>query len=57
MRCSGSRYLKLLCLLLGIVLLGGCGKKGPLYRPEAATAPDNSGMQVVAPTVTPYGNH
>ena len=50
MQRFGSRYLKPLCLLLGIVVLGGCGKKGPLYLPDAAAAPDRTGVQAVAPT-------
>lgn len=54
MRRFGSRYLKPLCLLLGIALLGGCGKKGPLYRPDA-TAPDKTGMQAVSPAALQPG--
>jgi predicted small lipoprotein YifL len=49
MRCFGSRYLKPLCLLLGIVVLGGCGKKGPLYLPDETAAPDKTGTQAVSP--------
>jgi predicted small lipoprotein YifL len=55
MRRFGSRYLKPLCLLLGIVVLGGCGKKGPLYLPDETTAPDKTGTQVVSPTATQPG--
>lgn len=55
MRCSGSRYLKLLCLVLGMAVLAGCGKKGPLYRPDASAAPDMTGAQAVATTATPSG--
>ncbi|MBI3777500.1 MAG: hypothetical protein HY274_01045 [Gammaproteobacteria bacterium] len=36
---SGPRYIVLLCVLLGIVAVGGCGKKGPLYLPDDAGAP------------------
>lgn len=53
MRCFGSRYIKLLCLVLGIAVLAGCGKKGPLYRPDAGAAPDKTGAQAVATTATP----
>jgi predicted small lipoprotein YifL len=52
MRCFGSRYLKPLCLLLGIAVLGGCGKKGPLYLPDAGVAPDKTVAQAVATTAT-----
>lgn len=52
MRRFGSRYLKPLCLLLGIVVLGGCGKKGPLYLPDAGAAPDKSAVHSVAPAAT-----
>jgi predicted small lipoprotein YifL len=55
MRCFGSRYLKLLCLVLGMAVLAGCGKKGPLYRPDASAAPDKAGAQVAALTATPAG--
>ncbi len=55
MRRFGSRYLKLLCLLLGIVVLGGCGKKGPLYLPDAGVAPDKTGAQAVTPAATQPG--
>jgi len=55
MRCLGSRYLKLLCLVLGMAVLAGCGKKGPLYRPDASAAPDMAGAQAVATTATPAG--
>lgn len=55
MRRSGSRYLKLLCLVLGMAVLAGCGKKGPLYRPDAGAAPDMTGTQAVATTATPSG--
>lgn len=55
MRRFGSRYLKPLCLLLGIALLGGCGKKGPLYLPDAGAAPDKTGARAVAPTATQPG--
>jgi predicted small lipoprotein YifL len=42
-----------LCLLLlGIAVLAGCGKKGPLYRPDAAAAPDSTAVQAVALTAT-----
>jgi predicted small lipoprotein YifL len=30
-RCSGA----LIALLLGAILLGGCGQKGPLYLPQS----------------------
>ena len=50
MRRFGSRYLKPLCLLLGIVALCGCGKKGPLYLPDATAVPDKTGAQAVNPT-------
>ncbi|MEW6330391.1 MAG: lipoprotein [Pseudomonadota bacterium] len=50
MRRFGSRYLKLLWLLLGVVVLHGCGKKGPLYLPDAGTAPDKPAAHSVAPT-------
>lgn len=53
MRRFGSRYIKLLCLVLGIAVLAGCGKKGPLYRPDAGAAPDKTGAQAVATTATP----
>jgi predicted small lipoprotein YifL len=52
MRCFGSRYLKLLCLLLGVVVLHGCGKKGPLYLPDAGTAPYKSVERSAVPTAT-----
>jgi len=52
MRRFGSRYLMPLWLLLGIVVLAGCGKKGPLYRPDASAATDKAGVQAAAPTVT-----
>lgn len=55
MRCFGSRYLKLLCLLLGMAVLAGCGKKGPLYRPDASAVPDMTGARAVATTATPSG--
>lgn len=55
MRCFGSRYLKIWCLLLGIAVLGGCGKKGPLYLPDEAVAPDKTGAQAVVPAATPPG--
>jgi predicted small lipoprotein YifL len=55
MRRFGSRYLKPLCLLLGIVVLGGCGKKGPLYLPDASAAPDKAGAQAVVLTATQPG--
>ncbi len=38
MSYPGSRYLVLLCILLGIAAAGGCGKKGPLYLPDDAGA-------------------
>jgi predicted small lipoprotein YifL len=44
-----------LCLLFGIVVLGGCGKKGPLYRPDATAAPDKAGAQAVVLTATQPG--
>ena len=50
MRRFGSRYIKPLCLLLGIVALCGCGKKGPLYLPDETVAPDKTGTQAVNPT-------
>lgn len=50
MRRFGSRYLKLLCLVLGMAVLAGCGKKGPLYRPDASAAPDKAVAQAVATT-------
>ena len=55
MWCFGSRYLKLLCLLLGVVVLAGCGKKGPLYLPDAGVAPDKTGAQAMATTATQPG--
>lgn len=55
MRRFGSRHLVPLCLLLGIVALGGCGKKGPLYLPDEAVTPDKTGAQAVAPTATQPG--
>jgi predicted small lipoprotein YifL len=55
MRCFGSRYLKLLCLVLGMAVLAGCGKKGPLYRPDASAAPVMTGAQAVTTTATPSG--
>ncbi len=48
MRRFIPRYLMPLCLLFGIVVLGGCGKKGPLYLPDATAAPDKAGAQAVA---------
>jgi predicted small lipoprotein YifL len=53
MRRFGSRCLKPLCLLLGIAALAGCGKKGPLYRPDAAATPDRIAVLAVAPTAAP----
>jgi predicted small lipoprotein YifL len=41
-----------LCLLFGIVVLCGCGKKGPLYLPDASAALDRTGVQAVAPAAT-----
>ncbi len=55
MRRFGSRYIMPLCLLLGIVALGGCGKKGPLYLPDETVAPDKTGTQTVKPTTTQPG--
>ncbi|HSW51807.1 MAG TPA: lipoprotein [Sulfuricaulis sp.] len=55
MRRFGSRYIKLLCLVLGIAVLTGCGKKGPLYRPDASAAPDMTGARAVATTATQSG--
>ena len=52
MRRFGSRYIKLLCLVLGMAVLAGCGKKGPLYRPDAGAAPDRIGVQAAALTAT-----
>ncbi|BAV32984.1 hypothetical protein SCL_0662 [Sulfuricaulis limicola] len=53
MRRFGWRWLVPLCLLLGIVALGGCGKKGPLYLPDEAAAPDKTREQAVVPAATP----
>jgi predicted small lipoprotein YifL len=55
MRRFGSRYIKPLCLLIGIVALCGCGKKGPLYLPDATAASDKTGMQAVSPAATQPG--
>lgn len=55
MRRFGSQYLKPLCLALGIVVLGGCGKKGPLYLPDAGAEPDKTAAQTAAPAATPPG--
>jgi predicted small lipoprotein YifL len=46
---SGPRYIVLLCALLGIVAVGGCGKKGPLYLPDDASASRKTGGQVTMP--------
>ena len=53
MRRFVPRYLMPLYLLLGIVALCGCGKKGPLYLPDEAAAPDKTGTQAVSPVPQP----
>jgi predicted small lipoprotein YifL len=55
MQRFGSRYFKPLCLVLGIVVLGGCGKRGPLYLPDTGAAPDKAGTQTVVPAATQPG--
>ncbi|GAB4508871.1 MAG: hypothetical protein Tsb0026_08150 [Sulfuricaulis sp.] len=49
MRRFGSRYIKPLCLVLGVVALCGCGKKGPLYLPDDVAAPTKTDEQAVSP--------
>ncbi|MEK7717456.1 MAG: lipoprotein [Pseudomonadota bacterium] len=39
----------MLCALLSIVAVCGCGKKGPLYLPDDAGASEKTGGQVTMP--------
>ncbi len=49
---SGPRYIVLLCTLLAVVAVGGCGKKGPLYLPDDAGASGKTGGPVTAPAAS-----
>jgi len=46
---SGPWYIVLLCALLAVVAVGGCGKKGPLYLPDDAGASGKTGGPVTMP--------
>lgn len=37
-------------MILAIVLVTACGKKGPLYLPDEAAAPDKGGAQATDAT-------
>lgn len=37
-------------MILAIVLVTACGKKGPLYLPDEAAAPDKGGTQATGAT-------
>ena len=40
----------LLGLAFALALMTACGKKGPLYLPDEAAAPDKGGAQVIGTT-------
>lgn len=45
----------LLGMTFAVMFLAACGKKGPLYLPDQAAAPDKTGMQAVSPTAAQPG--
>jgi predicted small lipoprotein YifL len=51
-----GRHLMLWCMVFAALLLGACGKKGPLYLPKEGAAVE-PGIQSVSPMSALFGKN